>query len=115
MPSCASTTTPSAPSPGTANPCAAAGAQLYVQETDAAGAATQCWFPAAAGACAFASNSLFVFQANDNTAATALDLGAGPAAGASRYFVIGMRLPPNASNALQGRAALFSLTWHVTS
>jgi hypothetical protein len=56
-----------------------------------------------------------VFQANDNAPASALDLGTGPAHGQSRYFVIGMRLPSNASNALQGQAALFSLRWHVTS
>jgi hypothetical protein len=115
MPSCASTVTPSAPTPGVANPCAAAGAQFYIQETDAAGTPTTCRFPAGAGACAFAANSLFVFQSNDNAPASALDLGAGPAAGAARYFTIGMQLPSNASNALQGRAALFSVTWHVTT
>jgi hypothetical protein len=115
MPSCTATTTPGAPSPGGANPCGTSGAEFYVQETDALGAPTRCWFPSATGACAYAANSLFVFQANDNAPASALDLGTGPAHGQSRYFVIGMRLPSNASNALQGQAALFSLRWHVTS
>jgi hypothetical protein len=115
MPSCTATTTPGAPSPGGASPCAANGVQFYVQETDAAGTPTKCWFPSGAGACAFAANSLFVFQTNDNAPASALALGAGPAHAQSRYFAIGMRLAPNASNALQGQAALFSLRWHVTS
>jgi hypothetical protein len=115
MPSCTATVTPSAPSPGGANPCGVAGAQLYVQETDLAGTPTTCWFPSGAGACPFAANSLFVFQANDNAPASALGLGAGPSHGQSRYFVIGMRLASNASNGLQGQAALFSLRWHVTT
>jgi hypothetical protein len=115
MPSCTTTITPGAPSPGGANPCAAAGAQFYVQETNASGTPTTCWFPSGAGACAFAANSLFVFQANDTAPASALDLAAGPAHGQSRYFAIGMRLASNASNALQGQAALFSLKWRVTT
>jgi hypothetical protein len=116
MPSCTSTTTPGAPAPGGADPCAPSGAQFYIQETDATfTTALSCWFPAAAGACAFASNSLFVFKVNKNAPASALDLGSGPVHGASRYFVIGMQLPTNASNTLQGQAALFSLTWRFTT
>jgi hypothetical protein len=115
MPSCTSTTTPGAPAPGGGNLCAAAGAQLYVQETTSAGTPVTCWFPSAVGACPFAANSLFVFQANKQTLASALDLGAGPLHGSSRYFVIAMQLPANASNTLQGQAATFSLTWHVAT
>jgi hypothetical protein len=115
MPSCTAAVTPSAPSPGGANPCAAAGAQFYVQETNATGTPTTCWFPSGAGACTFAANSLFLFQANDTTPASALDLGPGPVHGQSRYFAIGMQLAANASNSLQGQAALFSLRWRVTT
>ena len=51
---------------------------------------------------------------NLNTVTSALDVGAGPAAGATRYFKLGMQLPTNASNTLQGEEALFALTWHMT-
>jgi hypothetical protein len=112
MPSCAVASTPGAPAPGGASPCAAGGAQFYVEEETPSG--PKCWFPAGAGACAFAANSLFVFQANEQTVASALDLGAGPAHGQTRTFTIGMQLPSNASNTLQGEEAVFSLTWHLT-
>jgi hypothetical protein len=50
-----------------------------------------------------------------NSAASPLALGTGPAAGASRYFIIGMQLPGGASNALQGEEALFGLTWQLAT
>lgn len=115
MPSCAMAATPGAPTPGGANPCAAGGAEFYIQETDSLGAATFCWYPAnAPGACSFVADSLNIFASNGNTTATALDLGPGPGHGQIRYFKIGMQLPSNASNALQGEEALFDLTWHLT-
>jgi hypothetical protein len=113
MPSCAAGNNATAPAPGSADPCQPGGVQFTVQETDASWAPTACWFPAGAGTCAFAANSLYVFQANVKTPANALDLGAGPAAGQTRYFAIGMQIPTNASNALQGRTATFSLTWRA--
>ena len=115
MPSCTAAATPTAPSPGGADPCAVAGAQFYIQETDSSFTATSCKYPAAAGTCAFAANTLFFFKSSANSAPTAFDLGSGPAHGQSRYFVIGMQLPTNASNALQGEEALFGLTWRVTT
>jgi hypothetical protein len=115
MPSCTNGTTPGAPTPGGGNPCAAGGAQFYIQETTSGFAATNCLYPAAAGACAFGTDSLSIFATNANSTATALDLGAGPAHAQARYFVIGMQLPSNASNTLQGQAAQFGLTWHITS
>jgi hypothetical protein len=116
MPTCTNAVTPGAPAPGGANPCASAGAQLYLQETDASFVATNCWFPApAAGACSFAANSLFVFKTNFSTSTSALDLGAGLIHGQSRYFIVGMQLPSNAGNTLQGQAAQFGLTWRLTS
>jgi predicted ribosomally synthesized peptide with SipW-like signal peptide len=115
MPSCTNGTSPGATAPGGGNPCAAAGAQFYIQETDSSWVATTCRFPSAAGACSFAANSLFVFAANYKTAAGSLDLGVGPAHGAARYFIVGMQLPATASNTLQGQAAQFGLTWHITN
>jgi hypothetical protein len=115
MPSCTMVTTPTAPSPGGADPCGVAGAQFYIQETDSSFNATSCKFPAAAGTCIFAANTLFFFKASANSAPTAFNLGSGPSQGQSRYFVVGMQLPSNASNALQGEEALFNLTWRVST
>jgi len=112
MPSCSNTLTPAAPTHGGGNPCALAGAQLYIQETN--GATTTCLFPAAAGACSFVANTLYLFAANYSSSAGALHLGA-IAHGQVRTFVIGMQLPSDASNNLQGQAAQFGLTWHITS
>jgi hypothetical protein len=115
MPSCTSGVTPGAPAPGGGNPCASGGAQFYIQETDASWVATTCRFPSAAGACVFNANSLNTFATNASSAAGALDLGAGPAHGQARYFMVGMQLPSSASNTLQGQAAQFGLTWHLTN
>lgn len=114
MPSCTNTVTPGAPAPGGGDPCAAGGAELYIQETNSLWSPQTCWF-LGSSPCPFATSSLNLFSANASTPATALDLGAGPAAGKSRYFIIGMELPSNASNTLQGQAAQFGLTWHITS
>jgi hypothetical protein len=113
MPSCVAGNTPTAPVPGTASPCDPGGAQFYIQETTQAGVATKCWFPGASGSCTFTADSLNTIQTNANSAASAISLGAGPAAGQTRYFVVGMQLPANASNALQGRSATFALTWRA--
>ena len=116
MPTCTNAVTPGAPAPGGGDLCASAGAQLYLQETDASFVATSCWFPTvAAGACSFVANSLFVFKTNFSASTSALDLGAGVIHGQSRYFIVGMQLPSNAGNTLQGQAAQFGLTWHLTS
>lgn len=115
MPSCANAVTTGAPTPGGGNPCAAGGAQFYIQETDSSFVATTCRYPTVGTTCAFNTNGLFIFAANDNSTASALDLGAGPVHGQSRYFVIGLQLPASASNTLQGQAAQFGLTWHSTS
>lgn len=115
MPSCTAVTSPGAPAPGGGNPCAAGGAQIYIQETDSSFTPTSCVFPTTGGTCAFAANTMSYLASVANTAASAYALGTGPAHGASRYFVIGMQLPSTASNALQGEEALFSLTWHLAS
>lgn len=115
MPSCTKVTTTGSPVAGGDNPCATGGAQFYLQETDSSGTATKCWFPAGPTTCAFATNALSVFATSYTTSANALDLGVGPAHNQARYFVVGMQLPSNAPNTLQGEAAQFGLTWHITS
>ena len=115
MPSCTAVATPTAPGPGGADPCGVAGAQFYIQETDSSFTATSCKYPAAPGTCIFAANTLFFFKSSANSAPTAFDLGSGPANGQSRYFVIGMQLPSNADNALQGEEAVFNMTWRVST
>jgi hypothetical protein len=115
MPSCTAAATPGAPSPGGADPCGTNGVQLYVQETTASGTPTFCWFPLHAGSCSFVASSLHVFAANVNSTTSAVHLGGGPAHGQARYFQIGMELPSNASNALQGEEAVFALTWHMSA
>ena len=115
MPSCTASATPGAPAPGGANPCTTNGAQFYVQETTSTGTPTTCWFPSAVGSCSFVASALSVFSSNYNTTTSALDLGKGPAHATARYFLIGMQLPSTASNALQGEAATFTLTWHMST
>jgi hypothetical protein len=122
MPSCTSTATPGAPAPysdvGGGNPCASGGAQIYIEERDStfSSVSASCVYPTTGGVCGFTVNSLPYLAVVANSANSAYTIiGAGPAHGASRYFVVGMRLPPGASNALQGEEALFSLTWHVST
>lgn len=115
MPSCTNIVTPGALAPGGANPCAAGGAQFYIQETNSSFVPTTCRYQTVGTTCAFTTDSLSIFAANASSTATALDLGAGPAHGQTRYFIVGMQLPANASNTLQGQAAQFGLTWHITS
>jgi hypothetical protein len=116
MPSCTNGVTPGAPAPGGGDPCGPGGAQFYIQETDASwNPVASCLFPSAATACTFVAHSLYVFSANASSITSAFDLGSGPAHGQARYFLIGMQLPSNASNTLQGQAAQFGVTWHITS
>lgn len=95
------------------------GPLLAIQETNSSGTATYCWWPDdASGACSpsLAQDDWFGIVAQYvNTQAGAIDLGAGPAAGAARYFKITVGLPSNADPTLQGEEALFSLTWHATT
>jgi len=115
MPSCVKVTSPGAPAPGGADPCGNGGAIFYIQETNASWTATNCWYPAAAGACSLTANTLYFFAGSKNASTSALDLGSGPAHNTSRYFIVGLELPATASNALQGEEALFDLTWHMST
>ncbi len=115
MPSCTMVTSPSAPAPGGMSPCGSGGAQIYIQETDSSWTPTSCLYPSGSGSCSLLANTMSYLASSRNTVASAWPLGSGPAAGMSRYFIIGMELPTNASNALQGEEALFSLTWHLST
>jgi hypothetical protein len=130
MPTCTAATSPSATVVGSGNPCTEisdagtpTGLQLAIQETNAAWSPTTCWYPvSAAGSCtaspdyaAAAPNSVPLFAEYANGPGASVDLGRGPVHGASRYFMITVSLPTNASNSLQGRQATFGLTWHVTT
>lgn len=97
---------------GGGNPCGSSGFQLSIQENNADGSKT-CWFPSASGACAFSSpiSSLAIRQ----TVSAGLSLGAGPAAQKSRSFLIGVQIPSNDPNTLQGEQISFTLAWHMTS
>ncbi len=131
MPTCTMATSPGATGrTNGGNPCvelftsgAPSGLQLTLQETNASWVATRCWYPVdAVGACASAPgyaaaapNSFGIFAEYVTSSGAALDLGAGPAHDQSRYFVVGVSLPTDASNTLQGEQATFDLTWQLTS
>lgn len=113
---CTFVATPDAPAPGGGSPCASTGLQLSIQEnSDAAGTPLKCWYPAPATAGACSSWSTVSSFAIRTTAALGLSFGAGPNAQQTRYFQVGVQLPTNAANTLQGEAAKFALAWHLTS
>ncbi|MGH3025669.1 MAG: hypothetical protein ACRDLR_04400 [Gaiellaceae bacterium] len=121
MPSCTGGTTPDPSAPagqiGAGNPCASAGAQFYLQETYANGSDKFCWYPDyASGSCTFdATYDLGYFATYVNTLGLSFHLGAGPTAGSSRYFRIGVEFPTTAPNSLQATTANFTLDWYLTS
>lgn len=132
MPSCTPAASPGANANANGgNPCAEvstggtpSGLQLTIQETDSTWTQTKkCWYPVkGTGACASvagyatkAPNSFPLMAEYVTSASVAWDLGAGPTAGASRYFLVSVLLPANASDTLQGEQATFDLTWHLTS
>jgi hypothetical protein len=98
------------------DPCANGGGQFFIQETDSSFANPTCIVPTpGAGACTPTADSLADFASTYNTSISSWDFGAGPAAGASRYFVVGLQLPASAASALQAQAALFSVTWRAST
>jgi hypothetical protein len=130
MPTCTHTTSPSAAVVGGGDPCQMIsdaggddGLQLTIEETSSTGTVQKCWYPVVAtGTCTAASgwssaspNSFGIFAQFVNNYGAAYDLGAGPAAGATRYFKVTVILPTIASNTLQGEEALFGLTWHLST
>lgn len=123
MPSCTMVTSPGATAPGGLSPCGSGGAQIYIQETDSSWTPlSSCLYPTSAtqpcigtGGVGWIANTMSYLSSSRNSVGSAWPLGSGPAAGSSRYFIIGMELPTNASNALQGEEASFNLTWHLST
>lgn len=114
---CTAATTADAPAAvvGAGDPCAVD--QITIQETNSTFTSNiKCYWPTTGTTCAASSLTLNNFIANfSTTPASALDLGTGPAALQSRYFLIGLSVPSTATNAVQGRVAVFPLAWHLTS
>jgi len=109
---CTFQTTASAAAGNGGNPCSTNGWMFSIEETTSG---TKCWYPVVQNsACPFNASTLSTFSTR-TTAANALSLGSGPAAQATRTFVIGVQVPSNAANTLQGEAAVFALAWHMTS
>jgi len=93
---------------------------FYIQETNAAFAPSACQWGGAVGVtCDFTTDPTRTLDAWSNgapghsTPATALNMGA-LAAGATRYFIVGMSLPASADNTYQGVAATMDLDWYAT-
>ena len=114
MPSCATVTSPGAPSPGGGNPCGTGGPMMYIDESNAAFTSHSCVYPTTGGTCSYSANTLYYLAATKNSSTSMYTLPGTLAAGASRYFIVGMELPATASNAMQGEAAQFDLTWNAS-
>ena len=120
-PGCTKATTTGATVVGAGNPCSATGDLFYVEEETDATFSTPltCWYPAGTSSCSIGGGgTLYNFSTNYDYSSSLqqgakLDLGSGPAAQRSRYFVIGIQ-EGNANN-LQGLTASFPLTWHMDS
>jgi predicted ribosomally synthesized peptide with SipW-like signal peptide len=97
---------------GTGNPCTVV--DLYVQET-ASDFSTNvaCFYPTGLGTnCAFNdTKTLSDFSATYLTG-TPLSVGA-LTNGATRYFVLGVKMPSGTGNSMQGRQASIGFTWEI--
>ena len=115
MPSCTAAASPGAPSPGGGNPCDTNGAMMTIDESNSSFTSHSCVYPQTSGTCSYVNNTLYALATTKYDATHMLTLGTGGlAAGASRYFIIGMELPSTASNSLQGEEAQFDLTWNLS-
>ena len=130
MPTCSTTTSPSAGVVGGGNPCTEIsdnsvpdGLELTIEETSSTGTVQKCLYPvvatgtctAAPGWSSGAPNSFPIFAEYATDMGSSYDLGPGPAKGQTRYFKVTVILPTEASNSLQGEQALFGLTWHLST
>jgi hypothetical protein len=110
------------------------GLQMTIHETDSSyslsNASTKCWWDGDltltttpyAGNCTGAPgystnvlNSFGNFAQNATSTAAMLDLGTWPTTSTTRYFVVTITMPTNASNTLQGEEAVFDLTWRLST
>lgn len=87
---------------------------VYVQEWTSNTYSTPltCWYGGAvvANTCDFSDNTKTLTALNT---ASPLTLTGGMGAGSDRYFTIGIKLDPTATNTVQGRSATADLTWHI--
>jgi hypothetical protein len=102
--------------PGSVGACPTGSLDFFIQEYTSSAfttALSSCVYPySSSSACTFQSDTLgnFFGLYHDNTHYFTIG---SIAAGATRYFRIGMAEPINASNNLQGETATFSLYWHM--
>lgn len=102
--------------PGSVGNCPTGSLDFFIQEYTSSAFTTpmsSCAYPVQASSCTFLDDNLGNFFGNyhDNTHYFSLGL---IAAGATRYFRIGVSEPiDNASGSLQGETATLSLYWHM--
>jgi hypothetical protein len=102
--------------PGSVGNCPSGSLDFFVQEYTSSAFTTpmsSCVFPvSASSSCTFQDDTLGQFFGNYHDISHYFSLGS-LAAGASRYFRIGVAEPIDASNGLQGETATLSLYWHM--
>jgi hypothetical protein len=102
--------------PGTIGNCPTGSLDFFIQEYTSSAFTTplsSCAFPVQASSCTFLDDTLGNFFGNYHDNTHYLSLGS-IAAGATRYFRIGVAEPiDNTSGSLQGETATLSLYWHM--
>jgi len=101
--------------PGSVANCPTGSLDFFIQEYTSSAFTTptsSCLYPVQASACTFQSDTLGNFFGNYHDTTHYLSLGT-IAAGATRYFRIGVAEPIDASNNIQGETATLSLYWHM--
>jgi hypothetical protein len=102
--------------PGSVGNCPTGSLDFFIQEYTSSAFTTplsSCAYPIQASSCTFQDNILGNFFGNYHDNTHYFSLGS-IAAGATRYFRIGVAEPiDNASGNLQGETATFSLYWHM--
>jgi hypothetical protein len=95
--------------------CTAGSLDFFVQEYTSSGFSTTVsacvWPVSTSAACTLQNDSLGSFWYGHHDTTSYLPLGP-IAAGATRYFQIGVAEPSNAANGLQGQTATFTVHWH---
>jgi hypothetical protein len=100
--------------PGSVGDCSTGSLDFFIQEYSSSAFTTplgSCAYPVQASSCTFLDDTLGKFFGNYHDITHYLSLGS-IAAGATRYFRIGVA-EPNNNNNLQGETATLSLYWHM--
>jgi hypothetical protein len=101
--------------PGSVGNCPTGSLDFFIQEYTSSAFTTplsSCAYPVQASSCTFQDDMLGNFFGNYHDNTHYLSLGS-IAAGATRYFRIGVAEPIDAGAGLQGETATFSLYWHM--